>query len=166
MLAGKIDLAARKPIVVVTFDDGYLDNYLSALPLLLRHGIPAAFFVCTGIVGTCRAFPHDIRRGNDLIPVMNWDQLREMRNRGFTIGSHSVNHIDYAAETEETVKAELTQSLAQLQREFGPGEFIFAYPYGGRQHMTPQRLELVKRAGYAACLLRLWWCQRRQGRSV
>src|SRR5262249_28366355 len=85
------------PTVCITFDDGYLDNYLHAMPILLKHAIPAAFFVSTGIVGTERAFPHDLRRGNQNLPVMNWDQLREMRDRGFTIGSHSVSHIDCAA---------------------------------------------------------------------
>ena len=43
---------------------GYLDNYVNAVPILMRYGIPAAFFVSTGIVGTDRRFPHDIRRGN------------------------------------------------------------------------------------------------------
>jgi peptidoglycan/xylan/chitin deacetylase (PgdA/CDA1 family) len=143
---------SRKPLVCVTFDDGYLDNHAHAAPILLKHQVPAAFFVSTGIVGTDRHFPHDVRRGNPPIPVMQWDQLREMRRSGFTIGSHSVSHIDCAGEPEETVWAELVQSRDDLRRELGLDDVIFGYPYGGRQHMTPQRLELVKRAGYSACL--------------
>ena len=83
---------------------------------------------------------------------MNWDQLRRMRDWGFTLGSHSVNPIDCAAESESTVRLELQQSRDDLYRELGVSEPIFAYPYGGRQHMTPERLELVKQAGYVACL--------------
>jgi len=143
---------SRRPLVCVTFDDGYLDNYAHAMPILLEHRIPAAFFVSTGIVGADGRFPHDVRRGNPPIPVMQWDQLREMRRHGFTIGSHSVNHIDCAGEPEEKVWAELLQSRDDLRRELGITDVIFGYPYGGRQHMTPERLELVKQAGYVGCL--------------
>jgi peptidoglycan/xylan/chitin deacetylase (PgdA/CDA1 family) len=75
-----------------------------------------------------------------------------MRAAGFVIGSHSVSHIDCAAETQERVRSELEKSRADLQRELGLERVIFAYPYGGREHMTAERLELVKQAGYAGCL--------------
>ncbi len=143
---------SKAPLVCVTFDDGYLDNYLNAVPILMRHGIPAAFFVSTGMIGTDRRFPHDIRRGNSHIPTMRWDHLRKMCKAGFTIGSHSVSHIDCAAEREKIVRDELAHSLADLRRELGLRDVLFAYPYGGRKNMTPQRLELVKHAGYCACL--------------
>jgi peptidoglycan/xylan/chitin deacetylase (PgdA/CDA1 family) len=143
-----------EPLVCITFDDGYLDNYEHAAPILERHQLPAAFFVSTGIVASDKRFPHDVRRNNPPLPVMQWDQMRAMRERGFTLGSHSVLHIDCAGEPEERVRAELAQSREDLARELGvpPAEAIFAYPYGGRQHMTPARLELVKQASYRACL--------------
>jgi len=46
----------RRPTVVLTFDDGYADNYLSAKPVLERFGIPATFFVTTVYIGTDREF--------------------------------------------------------------------------------------------------------------
>ncbi len=93
----------RKPFVCATFDDGYFDHYIKAAPILLRHGIPAAFFVSTGIIGTNNQFPYDLRRGNHSIPIMNWQYLNEMRDSGFTIGSHTVKHIDCAMESKENV---------------------------------------------------------------
>jgi peptidoglycan/xylan/chitin deacetylase (PgdA/CDA1 family) len=141
------------PAVCVTFDDGYLDNYLHAAPIMLRHGIPGAFFVTTGFVGSSdQRLPHDVRRGNPAIPAMSWSNLRDMRKVGFTIGSHTVSHIDCAAETEETVRRELKQSRQSLERELGLESVIFAYPYGGRHHMTSERLRLVREAGYSGCL--------------
>ncbi len=44
------------PSIVMTFDDGYLDNYLHAKPLLEKYGIPATFFICTKHIGTQKEF--------------------------------------------------------------------------------------------------------------
>ena len=143
---------SSRPLVAVTFDDGYLDNFTYAVPALQRHCIPAAFFVATGIVDSDRRFPHDQRRGNGAIANMRWDDLRQMRDQGFAIGSHSVSHIDCAAEPQTVVGQELERSRDDLQRELGLQVIAFAYPYGGRQHMTPECLEMVKQAGYVACL--------------
>lgn len=143
---------AKRPVVSVTFDDGYLDNYSNAMPILIRHGIPAAFFVSTGIVGTEQPFPHDVRRANDRPRAMSWEQVETMHEHGFTIGSHAVSHIDCAAEPEQVVRRELADSLATLRRRLNLDDAYFAYPYGGPEHMTPQRLALVKETGYRACL--------------
>ena len=143
---------STRPLVAITFDDGYLDNYEHAFPTLVRHCLPAAFFVSTGLIGTNGRFPHDVRRGNLAIPLMGWDQLRAMAAAGYTIGSHTVNHIDCAAEPESVVRGELVQSSEDIHRELGIDRPILGYPYGGRQHMTPSRLEWVKQAGYVGCL--------------
>lgn len=152
VLAEKQVRRRDKPCVCVTFDDGYLDNYTNAAKILLRHQLPAAFFVSTGLIGTERCFPHDQRRGNTFIPLMDWPHLQAMRDYGFTIGSHTVNHIDCAAEPEQTVIDELAQSRDTLRERLGLQDIILGYPYGKRTNMTPQRLELVKQAGYTGCL--------------
>lgn len=143
---------SRRPIVALSFDDGYEDNFLHAAPLLRRYRVPCAFYVSTGIVGSERRFPHDERRGNPWIPLMSWDQLRQMQAWGFPIGSHTVHHIDCVAESEATVRSELERSRDDLVGQLGSLPLTFAYPYGGRDQMNPERLELVKEAGYQACL--------------
>ena len=138
--------------VVLTFDDGYLDNYEFAVPVLLRHQIPAAFFVSTGMIGEQCGFPHDLSKLGKALPNMSWDQLREMQAEGFTIGSHTVSHLSCGKSDLDAVARELNSSMAHLKQELDLDRVIFAYPYGGRDDMNPQALELVKQTGYAACL--------------
>jgi peptidoglycan/xylan/chitin deacetylase (PgdA/CDA1 family) len=46
----------KEPAVVITFDDGYADNFLEALPILEEVGVPATFYISTGLVGAEKEF--------------------------------------------------------------------------------------------------------------
>ncbi|HKC45888.1 MAG TPA: polysaccharide deacetylase family protein [Burkholderiales bacterium] len=142
--------SASRPVIVVTFDDGYRDNYENAVPILLRHRIPAAFFVSTGMIGTERGFEHDRKVGP--IPTMTWDQLREMQRLGFVIGSHAATHIDCGSADIELVRRELAESRGRLVEELGARDLIFAYPFGGPHNITPPALNVVKELGFIGCL--------------
>jgi len=50
------DPSPRKPCCVITFDDGWRDNYLTAYPLLKKHDMPAVIFLVTGLVGAQQTF--------------------------------------------------------------------------------------------------------------
>jgi len=141
-----------KPNVCITFDDGYLDNFQYAVPILLRNNLPASFFVCTGVLDGTHLLPHDVARNGQAAPYLNWDQVLEMRRQGFGIGSHGVTHLDCGAETDEVVRSELVHSLNCLRSRLDLKDVVFAYPFGGRRNMTPQKLTIVKELGYSACL--------------
>lgn len=142
----------KRPLVAVSFDDGYLDNYLHAAPILRRQRVPCSFYVSTGMLQNGQRFPHDVRRGNAALPTMNWDQLRAMHDWGFTIGSHTVNHVDCASTPIATVEHELQQSRDELRHELGLQDVIFAYPYGGQQQITDAVRQRVRDLGYQGCL--------------
>jgi peptidoglycan/xylan/chitin deacetylase (PgdA/CDA1 family) len=148
---GALEPRGSRPLVAVTFDDGYLDNYVNAVPILLQERVPATFFVSTGHIGSERPFPHDLKKVGRGLPTMTWDHLRAMRAHGFTIGSHTVNHVDCARMEREALRAELAQSRDRLRAELGLEQVLFAYPFGRRDNMTPQALEVVKEVGFACC---------------
>ena len=141
-----------KPVVAVTFDDGYLDNFENAVPILLRYGIPAAFFVSTGKIESEEGFDHDLNKLGYAVPTMTWDHLRQMHAMGFTIGSHTVSHINCAQTSDAELQDELTRSKKDLERELALQEIYFAYPFGGREDFSAHALELVKASGYKCCM--------------
>lgn len=152
VLHGRVPRNTARPPVAITFDDGYLDNYEHAVPVLLRHRLPAAFFVSTGLMGTAQGFAHDLRKLGGALPNMSWEQLQHMHELGFTIGSHTVNHISCGKTDAAIVREELIQSRDHLRERLGLRETIFAYPFGLKCDMTPGVLNMVAEVGYAGCL--------------
>ena len=103
-------------VVLVTFDDGYSDQYRFAVPILERYGYSATFFVNTGTIG----------RHNHL----SWQQLRDMKDEGMSVEAHGVDHVDLAALTPARQTFEIDQCIASLRAHLGTEVIAFAYPSG------------------------------------
>ena len=142
----------RRRLVAVTFDDGYRDNYVEAAPVLLAEGVPAAFFVTTGFIGADRIFAHDARgeppdsSEEFRFPKLTWEDLRVMQQAGFEIGAHTVNHVNLGHADENTARAEVTASVAALDRELGERPRAFSFPWGKPQDISLAALEAVRHA--------------------
>lgn len=148
-------------VAVITFDDGYRDNYLAAFPELARAKIPATFFVSTGYIGSTRTFPHDSRAFQQGISAredwakMTWDELREMQAAGMEIGSHTVNHANLGSNDDAAIEQELTESLATLNRELGVSPRSFCFPWGTRDAISDVACNQARAAGYYAAVTTL-----------
>lgn len=141
---------------VITFDDGYVDNF-AACEELQKRGMRASWFIVSGSLGKAPQWPAE---GRPTGRLLNAAELREMRENGMEIGSHTVNHVRLT----ETTPAQLTQELADsrgaLEDMLGNAVDNFAYPYGA---WDARCAEAVKQAGYtAACTARTGWALRDQ----
>jgi peptidoglycan/xylan/chitin deacetylase (PgdA/CDA1 family) len=124
--------------VVITFDDGWLDNYTYAFPILRAQGIQAAFFIVSGVM---RKVPGARR----LAP----EQIVDLARHGMTIGSHTRTHCDLTAVSAGEAAVEMETSRVELAALIQRPVRYLAYP-GGRFNRTVA--ELARASGFeAAC---------------
>lgn len=135
----------------ITFDDGYLDNFNHAAPILERLGLPATFFIATGFIGTDQVawWDRDLPKAP---PWMDWDQVRSLHARGFEIGCHTVTHADFGSLPAEEARREIAESMRRIESELGFAPDLFAYPYGGQGNMNEANLQVVKDSGLRCSL--------------
>jgi peptidoglycan/xylan/chitin deacetylase (PgdA/CDA1 family) len=134
----------------LTFDDGYLDNFEVAAPILRQLGLPATFFLTTGFIGspTVAAWDRKLPRQPGW---MSWNHVRELAAQGFEIGNHTDTHLDMGSADLQTIRVDLEVSQRKLAGALGDAPRLFAYPFGGREHINAAALELVRDAGFICC---------------
>jgi peptidoglycan/xylan/chitin deacetylase (PgdA/CDA1 family) len=114
--------------VAITFDDGYADFAQFAAPLLERYGFSATVFVVTDHVGTSNLWDRDIEE----VALMDWDTLRSLHERGFTVGGHTASHQRLTRLDNASVVSEISRCRTALRTELGTPARHFASPYGLR----------------------------------
>jgi peptidoglycan/xylan/chitin deacetylase (PgdA/CDA1 family) len=135
--------------VIITFDDGF-EAQQAAVPYLESHRLKATFFIIDG--GAASDYCIGANRTNASCgdAYMHWDEIRQLdHNPLFTIGSHTVDHLDLAAQTPAVQWFEIDEGKLELQQELGHSVDDFAYPDGG---YTATTLALVRQAGFVAAV--------------
>lgn len=199
--------------VLVTFDDGYMNNLTNAAPVLLEFGVPAVIHVCTGYIdkarilwileiyrrilqwpkstipmpgsevdrqvedpaerkqvaysvrqeckrlplGECERYlnrlreinsPESDRPDQEVLGFLSWDAVRSLKNKGFEIGSHTIEHPILTRIPEQRLDQELRASKSVIEQQTGANCRCFAYPNGEEEDISKTVSERVRQAGY------------------
>ena len=129
-----------KKSVLITMDDGYRSVYKIAYPILKKYGFTATLFIYTNFVGVSKM-------------AITWDQLKEMKAAGFSVGSHTIYHSDLTmlkdGETEADrmarINKELHGSKKIIDKKLRQDTYLLAYPYGKYDKLS---IKIAKDAGY------------------
>lgn len=169
----EIARGARQPAkrsVLITFDDGYADNYKIAWPIAKKYKVKINLFLCTSYINRVNPlamtqdgyqivsdstprlegrntlqehmmeFPH-------LWRPLNWAEIREMKESGVQIGFHSHSHRNLALLSPEELATDIETGLSILQRELGYRPGCFALPYGWYDSYNSEVISILKNFG-------------------
>lgn len=136
----------HKPIVI-TFDDGFLDFYENAMPILTRYDLPSTLYITTGYIGGTSQWLW--REGEGKRPMMSWAQVQEIDKNGVECGAHTLTHPQLDVVSRQQARREIIDSKKALEDCLGKNTASFAYPHG---HYDAIVRGVVKEAGYtSAC---------------
>lgn len=112
-----------KPIIL-TFDDGYRDQYENAFPLLRKYGYTATFFIFTEPIDTYN------------VDYLTWEMVTEMHRAGMEFGSHSYRHSDLSGRDTDFLVYEILGSKEAIEQRIGEPVRFFSYPSGRYDDLT------------------------------
>jgi len=123
----------KKP-VILTFDDGWKNQYIYAFPLLKQYGVTATFFIFTNAIGHKN--------------FLSWEQIKELDRFGMTIASHTKSHpYLFQIKDRNILTDEIAGSKKILEDGLGKPVEIFAYPFG---YFSDLIVSVVKESGFKA----------------
>ncbi|MDA9981324.1 polysaccharide deacetylase family protein [Gammaproteobacteria bacterium] len=138
--------------VLISFDDGYADNFEHGFQPLITNGMKATWFVVTDAIGKHAEWVDGDRAQTKML---NIDQLGEMARAGMEIGAHTCTHPNLTTIDDVAVNAEMAGSRAKLEDLLSAHIGSFAYPYGFCNQHT---VESAAAAGFDfACSARPGW---------
>jgi peptidoglycan/xylan/chitin deacetylase (PgdA/CDA1 family) len=120
--------------VVITMDDGYVDIYQYAFPILKKYNMIGSLMVPAGLV--------------DNADYLTWSQLQEMvKDPHIRIYNHTYSHADIADADENTLHAEVIFPNEEFQTKLGIHIDVFTYPYGS---FSDNAIAFLKQNGFIA----------------
>ena len=126
--------------VVLTFDDGYIDNFEVAWPIMQKYGFKGTFFIISNRIGTS--------------DYMSNEQIKTLQDSGCEIGSHTQTHPDLTKLSISRLKEEIEGSKASIGEIIGQEIISFCYPAG---RFNSQVENEVRSAGYQIAVTTSRW---------
>ena len=135
-----------KKYIILTFDDGYKDNYDLAFPILKEFDFKATIF----LMGRSTYNEWDVKAGGEIeFPLMSVEMIKEMQDYGIEFGAHTFNHPKLNTLSNEEIEYQIVDVKKPLEEKIGKEIITFAYPYG---ILNDYAKKMTKKAGYTFAL--------------
>lgn len=135
--------------VVLTFDDGYEDNFTNAFPLLQKYGFNATIYIVLNRFENNWATDKDLDKASSELnkeKMLNNEQIKTMLESGLIeIGSHTLDHVNLPKLNKEEKEKQLIESKKQIEEIFDIKCDSFAYPFG---FYDKDSVAIVEKTGY------------------
>jgi peptidoglycan/xylan/chitin deacetylase (PgdA/CDA1 family) len=146
-----------RPVLAITFDDGYRDNYEIVFPLLRGAGLSAAFFVVSGIRSRTAAerdaSPEPVAGGWSPRLFMTWEELREMAQADMEVHLHGHSHQNTASLSTDELTADVEANRNAVVSEVGATPLAYAIPFGRPKDCHPALPSILENSGVKYAML-------------
>lgn len=159
-VSGVKDMDSKK--IVLTFDDGFGDNFDYGYPILKVNRLTAVYFVSTDYIGSGNKFPwyaSDSVYGKPL----TWEKVSRLSSEGMTIGSHTCSHQNLGdiCDSVDKLENELKISRQILENKLNREVRYFAYPFGCKDSYNKVTQDYLKNSGYKAACVNIFGINKR-----
>ena len=135
-----------RALCAFTFDDGFEECYNCIAPVLEKYGTNAIFFINPNFVDGEEAYiKHftDVTTKSPGKRPMSWEQMRDLQNRGFIIGAHTMDHFLTASNDIAALDYQIVDCKKIIEEKLGVSCDYFAWPYGRLEHTNQKAVELA-----------------------
>jgi peptidoglycan/xylan/chitin deacetylase (PgdA/CDA1 family) len=130
-------------VVGITFDDGYQNNIVNALPVLQKQRFSSTCYAVSGLLGQTNAWDKPL--GILQAPLMTEAHVRQWVASGQEIGSHTHQHLDLMAADDAACRGDIALGKTRLETVAGRSVDHFCFPYG---RYEPKHAEMAREAGF------------------
>jgi len=120
---------------IITFDDAYENVFINAFPILRKLGFNAVCFIVANKIGHYNDWDKNKNKFKKM-KIMNFEQINEWLKNGFSIGSHTLDHVDLTKLNRNDKIDQIVNSKKHLNRLFNTEIDTFAFPFGSYDDET------------------------------
>lgn len=144
---GEIDNQNNKLSIVITFDDGFADNYDYAFPILKKYNLPATIFVVSDFVFNNLDITKNWIPYNGL-KALSENNIKEMSDSGLIdFGSHGKNHEPVSSLSKDIFRSNLVESVSKIESCCDKKVDSYAFPFGQKSQRGFFDLNFFKEIG-------------------
>ena len=137
-----------RPLVALSFDDGFTDSADMICPVLEEFGVNAALFINPNFVEGNEEYIRHFTEKVVMTPgkqPMRWDAIRRLRDRGHVIGAHTLDHYMINTDDVGELNRQIVGSKEAIERNLGEPCIHFAFPYGRLEHAGRTAIDIACR---------------------